>query len=179
MKQLFFLMLLIGIGSTAYAQSAESTIELTDKYTTDHLHLKYDYNLMTIDGVLYAANIYERTPSVLIRYPSGKNQSSFSIPDGVTRICPNAFEGVKLESLYIPNTVRYIAYDAFSNAQIGRFESDNNQSAAVKSATFDAEAEAEAIYDAAGIPQETLSDPDKVYIIHLKNGQTLKVKPSK
>lgn len=170
-------MLLIGIGSTAFAQSAESTIELTDKYTTDHLHLKYDYNLMTIDGVLYAANIYERTPSVLIRYPSGKNQSSFSIPDGVTRICPNAFEGVKLESLYIPNTVRYIAYDAFTNAQIGRFESDNNQSASAKSATFDAEAEA--IYDVAGIPQENINQPDKTYIIRLKNGQTLKVKTSK
>ena len=49
MKKLFILMLLIGIGSTVFAQSAESTIELTDNYTTDHLHLKYDYNLMTID----------------------------------------------------------------------------------------------------------------------------------
>ena len=175
MKNLLFLMLLTCFGSHSFAQTAETILETSDKYATDHLHIKYEYELMTVDGVLYATNKYERTPCVLIRYLSGKNQTSFSIPNGVTRICANAFEGVTLETLYIPNTVRYIAYDAFTNAHITRFESDNEQSAAPR-LTFDAEADS--IYDADGIRQETLSDSNKVYIIRLKNGQTIKVKLS-
>lgn len=177
MKKKLLLLLLVCISTPIFAQTAETIIEQSDKYATEHLHIKYEYELMTLDGVLYATNKYERTPCVLIRYPSAKTQSSFTIPTGVTRICAHAFDGAKLETLYIPNTVRYIAYEAFTNAQIGRFESDNNQSAAVQPLTFDAEAEA--IYDAEGKLQDSISDPAKTYIIRLKNGQTLKVRGSK
>lgn len=55
-----------------------------------------DSNYKTIDGVLYS-----KSGTSLIRYPAGKTDKTFTIPDSVTHINPYAFEGAtNLESVY-------------------------------------------------------------------------------
>lgn len=55
-----------------------------------------DSNYKTIDGVLYS-----KSGTSLIRYPAGKTDKTFTIPDSVKYINPYAFEGAtNLESVY-------------------------------------------------------------------------------
>lgn len=55
-----------------------------------------DDNYMTIDGVLYS-----KDGSTLIKYPAGKTDKTFTIPDSVKYIDSYAFEGAtNLESIY-------------------------------------------------------------------------------
>ena len=64
----------------------------------------------SVDGVLFNKNMTE-----LIRYPAGKQQTSYSIFDGVTSIGDSAFYGCNsLVSIKIPDTVRNIGNNAFS-----------------------------------------------------------------
>ena len=57
---------------------------------------KNDNNYMTIDGVLYS-----KDGTTLIRYPAGKTDKTFTIPDTVKYIDSYAFEGAtNLESIY-------------------------------------------------------------------------------
>lgn len=69
-----------------------------------------EYNTLyeTIDGVLYNANY-----SKIIAYPSGKETTSFSVPNTVTEIAPYAFSGAThLESVNLGNinTVPHAAF---------------------------------------------------------------------
>ena len=57
----------------------------------------------SIDG-----NLYSRDGSVLLRYPAGKKQASFTIPEGVVSIGEEAFRSCTLEGIVIPETVTKI-----------------------------------------------------------------------
>lgn len=64
---------------------------------------------MDIDGVLFS-----KDQKILIRYPAGKTDSFYSIPDGVTSIECGAFERCRsLESVIIPDSVINIGSLAF------------------------------------------------------------------
>ena len=66
-------------------------------------------NYQSIDGVLYS-----KDGESLIRYPHGKVDSSFTVPDGVTDICESAFEGCPhLKEVIISDSVRFIGGNAF------------------------------------------------------------------
>ena len=66
-------------------------------------------NYMSIDG-----NLYSKDGKTLIKYPKGKKDTSFNIPDGVTSIGKRAFYGCRgLTSIVIPNSVTSIGYEAF------------------------------------------------------------------
>ena len=66
-------------------------------------------NYQSIDGVLYS-----KDGESLIRYPQGKVDLSFTVPDGVTDICENAFEGCPhLKEVIISDGVRFIGANAF------------------------------------------------------------------
>ena len=66
-------------------------------------------NYQSIDGVLYS-----KDGESLIRYPHGKVDSSFAVPDGVTDICESAFEGCPhLKEVIISDSVRFIGGNAF------------------------------------------------------------------
>ena len=66
-------------------------------------------NYSSENGVLY-----NHDKTILIRYPAGKKETSFSIPDSVTSICTFAFKGCEsLTSVTIPNSVTNIGDYAF------------------------------------------------------------------
>ena len=64
----------------------------------------------SIDGILYS-----KDGRVLLCYPRGKKEASFTIPDGVTHIGDGAFQNcTSLTSIIIPDSVTYIGGSAFS-----------------------------------------------------------------
>ena len=67
----------------------------------------FDY--FTIDGVLFGKN-----SGTLIRYPVGKTDTEYTVPDGVQEIYISAFRGcTELESVIIPDSVTTIWGSAF------------------------------------------------------------------
>ncbi|MBR6807155.1 MAG: leucine-rich repeat domain-containing protein [Clostridia bacterium] len=78
-----------------------------DSFTVDSGNPNY----CAIDGILFT-----KDKSELICYPCGKSSSTYTIPDGVTTIGSNAFNGAYiLENVKIPNSVTSIEDYAFSN----------------------------------------------------------------
>lgn len=70
-----------------------------------------DGQYMTIDGVLYS-----KDGSSLIKYPSGRTDKTFVIPDSVEYIGSYAFEGAaNLEKIVVGDNVTDIANNAFEN----------------------------------------------------------------
>ena len=62
----------------------------------------------SVDGVLFNK---ERT--VLVAYPAGKENTAYTIPDGVTNVGRSAFWDCMLTSIVIPESVTKIEWDAF------------------------------------------------------------------
>ena len=55
----------------------------------------------SIDGI-----VYNKDGTVLIRYPAAKQDETFKIPDGVKKICSNAFfDNYYVKNLVIPKSV--------------------------------------------------------------------------
>lgn len=66
-------------------------------------------NYLSCGGVLF-----DKSKSVLIKYPEGKKDTSYIIPDGVTSIGDFAFMYcISLKSITIPNSVTSVGCDAF------------------------------------------------------------------
>ncbi|MCD8026952.1 MAG: leucine-rich repeat domain-containing protein, partial [Clostridiales bacterium] len=63
------------------------------------------------DGILF-----NKDKTVLIRYPEGKTDASYSVPDSVTSIGDYAFYNSSLTSITIPDSVTSIETDAFFNS---------------------------------------------------------------
>ena len=177
MKKTIITLLMVAATSTAFAQSAATVMEQSDKFPTGYVFVDYQYELTAVDGVLYMRNRYEDAPCILVRYPTGRQADTFVIPEGVTRICDNAFEGVELNSIHIPSTVRFIGLDAFRNARIGQFITDNDTPTPVTSQA--SKQHATQVHDTSGIVQSEMNDPHKVYLVTLANGQTVKVRLSR
>ena len=78
----------------------------------ENFYVSKDNNrYMSKDGILY-----NKDQTHLIKYPEGKTDKSFAIPDSVEHIEGDAFSDYinELESVYIPNTVTNIDPFAFS-----------------------------------------------------------------
>lgn len=66
-------------------------------------------NYLSCGGVLF-----DKSKSVLIKYPEGKKDTSYIIPDRVTSIGDFAFMYcISLKSITIPNSVTSVGCDAF------------------------------------------------------------------
>lgn len=66
-------------------------------------------NYVSIDGVLY-----NKDKTILIAYPSGKGDATFTVPSTVTEIAPAAFQGAKfLYSVNLPAGLIKIGENAF------------------------------------------------------------------
>ena len=70
-------------------------------------------NYTSVDGVLF-----NKDKTKLLRYPCGKNDNSYIIPDGVTSIGYEAFSNcTNLKSIILPDSVSSIENGAFENCK--------------------------------------------------------------
>ena len=83
--------------------NCESILEINVSYDNPYY--------MSMDG-----NLYSSDGSTLLKYASGKTDSSFEIPYGVSSIGEGAFSySAFLQDVSLPNSVKSIEYRAFSN----------------------------------------------------------------
>ncbi len=113
---------LLSIGYCAFLNCFDLTsitipanVTSIERYALDGCPNLYEINVssenhtfQSIDGVLFDYN------KSLIRYPSGKNDTSYTIPDGIVRIGEWAFDScTKLVNLCMPESMTSIGNDAF------------------------------------------------------------------
>ena len=67
----------------------------------------------TEDGILY-----DRDGTILIRFPQGRHEDSFEVPDRVRVIGGHAFESCVIGSIDIPDSVESIGSCAFRNSTV-------------------------------------------------------------
>ena len=110
-KVVLFLLLALTMSTAINAQE----IEKTDKFTSGYINGTYMNKFKTIDGVLYAVG-YEGTKDwILVRYPAGCRNMTYSVHPNCRRIARGAFEGAAyLREIYLPETVSFIGEDAFA-----------------------------------------------------------------
>ena len=88
------------IGYDAFAECTSLTSIMVDENNTVY---------SSVDGVLF-----KNSGKELIKYPTGKTSTSYSIPDSVTSIGYQAFHRcTSLESITIPDSVTSIGYQTF------------------------------------------------------------------
>ncbi len=94
-------------GDNPFAGCAIGEFENSDGKTTFDLS---DY-VYVRDGVLYATA--DNGGKVLISYPAGKTDKSFSVPEGVIRVGGRAFYGAGMQSVELPVSLKAIGDKAF------------------------------------------------------------------
>lgn len=152
MRKVLFLLLALLMSTAAKAQE----IEKIDKFASGYINGTYVNKYKTIDGVLYAVG-YEGTKDwILVRYPAGSRNISYTVHPNCHRIARGAFEGAAyLRSVYLPETVSFIGEDAFAGCTslqgVYFGESDPIGARSVESAS-DGDAKEVARYDLAGRP---------------------------
>ena len=111
MKQTISILLALAMSAGLHAQE----IEKIDKFPSGYINGNYMNKYKTIDGVLYAVG-YEGTKDwILVRYPAGSRNITYSVHPNCRRIARGAFEGAAyLREIYLPETVSYIGEDAFA-----------------------------------------------------------------
>ncbi len=111
MRKVFFLLLALVMSTAIKAQE----IEKIDKFTSGYINGTYMNKYKTIDGVLYAVG-YEGTKDwILVRYPSGIRNTTYTVHPNCRRIARGAFEGAAyLREIHLPETVSFIGEDAFA-----------------------------------------------------------------
>jgi hypothetical protein len=112
MNRLTTLFLALMMGTAVQAQE----IEKVDKFPSGYINGVYmgEAKYKTIDGVLYAVG-YEGTKDwILVRYPAGSRNDTYTVHPYCRRIARGAFEGAAyLREIYLPETVSYIGDNAF------------------------------------------------------------------
>ena len=89
MRKVLFVMLALIMSTVIKAQE----IEKIDKFTSGYINGTYMNKYKTIDGVLYAVG-YEGTKDwILVRYPAGCRNTSYTVHTNCRRIARGAFEG--------------------------------------------------------------------------------------
>jgi hypothetical protein len=131
-------------------------IEKVDKFTSGYINGTYMNKYKTIDGVLYAVG-YEGTKDwILVRYPAGCRNTTYTVHQNCRRIARGAFEGAAyLREIYLPETVSFIGEDAFAGCTSlqGIYYGENTPSA-VRNVNDDNGIDADEVarYDLSGRP---------------------------
>ena len=111
MRKVLFLLLTLVMSTAVKAQE----IEKIDKFASGYINGTYMNKYKTIDGVLYAVG-YEGTKDwILVRYPAGCRNTTYTVHPNCRRIARGAFEGAAyLREIFLPETVSFIGEDAFA-----------------------------------------------------------------
>lgn len=75
--------------------------------------------LWSQDGILYS---YSDEGKSLVCYPSAKEEASFAVPAGISRVDYSAFNMCRLEKIYLPASVKKIQGVAFNYGNEGKAE---------------------------------------------------------
>ena len=148
------LLLLFALVLSAAVKAQE--IEKVDKFTSGYINGTYMNKYKTIDGVLYAVG-YEGTKDwILVRYPAGCRNITYTVHPNCRRIARGAFEGAAyLREIYLPETVSFIGEDAFAGCTSlqGIYYGENTPSA-VRNVNDDNGIDADEVarYDLSGRP---------------------------
>ena len=148
------LLLLFAVVLSAAVKAQE--IEKVDKFTSGYINGTYMNKYKTIDGVLYAVG-YEGTKDwILVRYPAGCRNTTYTVHQNCRRIARGAFEGAAyLREIYLPETVSFIGEDAFAGCTSlqGIYYGENTPSA-VRNVNDDNGIDADEVarYDLSGRP---------------------------
>ena len=128
MRKVLFLLFALMVSTAVKAQE----IEKVDKFTSGYINGTYMNKYKTIDGVLYAVG-YEGTKDwILVRYPAGSRNTTYTVHPNCRRVARGAFEGAAyLQEIYLPETVSFIGEDAFQGCTSlqGIFYGENTPSA--------------------------------------------------
>ena len=157
MKQIITILLALMMGATAQAQ----VIEQVDKFPSGYINGVFmgEAKYKTIDGVLYAVG-YEGTRDwILVRYPAGSRNETYTVHSYCRRIARGAFEGAAyLKSIYLPSTVSYIGDDAFAGCTslqgiyFGEGDEPPTSTRNIETDSHQTDAEEVARYDLSGRP---------------------------
>ena len=148
------LLLLFALVLSAAVKAQE--IEKVDKFTSGYINGTYMNKYKTIDGVLYAVG-YEGTKDwILVRYPAGSRNITYTVHPNCRRIARGAFEGAAyLREIYLPETVSFIGEDAFAGCTSlqGIYYGENTPSA-VRNVNEDSDINVEEVarYNLSGQP---------------------------
>jgi hypothetical protein len=152
MRKVLFLLMALMMTTAVKAQE----IEKVDKFTSGYINGTYMNKYKTIDGVLYAVG-YEGTKDwILVRYPAGCRNTTYTVHQNCRRIARGAFEGAAyLREIYLPETVSFIGEDAFAGCTSlqGIYYGENTPSA-VRNVNDDNGIDADEVarYDLSGRP---------------------------
>ena len=152
MKKIITLLMALTMCAAIQAQE----IEKIDKFASGYINGTYMNKYKTIDGVLYAVG-YEGTKDwILVRYPAGCRNATYTVHPNCRRIARGAFEGAAyLREIYLPETVSFIGEDAFAGCTSlqGIYYGDSSSSA-VRSVESPHHSDAEEVarYNLAGRP---------------------------
>lgn len=153
MKKILTLLLALMMSAALYAQE----IEKVDKFPSGYINGVYmgEAKYKTIDGVLYAVG-YEGTKDwILVRYPAGCKNGTYTVHPYCRRIARGAFEGAAyLRTIYLPETVSYIGDDAFAGCIALQGIYFGNSSTSTRSIEADKSGDAKEVarYNLAGRP---------------------------
>ena len=70
-----------------------------------------------IDGVLF-----NKSKTILLQYPSGRTEESYTVPDGVTEIGEGAFYHSGVKNIHLPEGVTVIGASAFSGSGLSTID---------------------------------------------------------
>ncbi len=116
----------------------------------------------SIDGVLF-----NKTGTVLLKYPSGKKDTHYVVPSSVTAIAPGAFEGCKnLRSLTLPENNELITAGAFDGCT---FSYVSMPASAIENVSYEEVTEV-VVSCGEAIPEEAFVSYAKLAKVTLKEG---------
>ena len=115
-KILFIIMMTVA----AIAATAQVPLEYSSDYATGYIDgangtsVKFSEKYISVDGVLYSTYSENSDTWTLVRYPSSRPGTTYTVSDNCYRIARGAFQGARnLQVINIPSQVRYIGDNAF------------------------------------------------------------------
>lgn len=154
----------IGKGLSSSLSEAFRDSDKIENFTVSEENASYK----SIDG-----NLYSKDGTVMYRYASGKEEKSFTVPEGVKTLDWHCFEGSVLEEIVLPEGLEKIMYYALADcanlksvkipSSVVSISSSAFENCGVESVIF-ADVNGWSVYDfgsidATGISADAISDP--------------------